>query len=387
MAGSLVFVHGTGVRLAGYEESLKTVGEQMRLAGIDRALVECDWGDPLGGMFEGNSLPDPPDEQASAERAQELARWTWLFDDPLAELEMLSIRAASGTVRSLPGKRPEWRLRLDAIKTYKPGDEMQLLLKRSGLDDLWGDAFGRVVSTPIVDQAFQRSEEANELADAGVALTRAVVARLHADALDRGRPLPSATIRALLTERLCKDWDCAVFALGSLLAGFAKRIGTKVMRRRRNAFNGSIAGFVGDILLYQSHGQDIRDFIERKVAEAVQPVTIIGHSLGGIACVDLLALRQLDKVDRLVTVGSQAPYFYEVDALYAVRQPAGLPDHFPPWLNIFDRNDFLSFVGARLFPGKVTDEEAPSGAPFPEAHSAYLANDAVWNRVREFIAG
>ena len=46
----------------------------------------------------------------------------------------------------------------------------------------------------------------------------------------------------------------------------------------------------GDILLYQSRGHDIRAFIEEKLQHAEPPVTIVAHSLGGIACVDLLVL-------------------------------------------------------------------------------------------------
>ncbi|MGT2445905.1 hypothetical protein ACU4I5_26935 (plasmid) [Ensifer adhaerens] len=114
-------------------------------------------------------------------------------------------------------------------------------------------------------------------------------------------------------------------------------------------------------------------------------MTLVGHSLGGIACVDLLAMPEAPKVHRLVTFGSQSPYFYEIDALTSVKKPDVLPKGFPPWLNLFDRNDFLSFVGERLFPGQVEDFEVKSGASFPESHSAYLGNEDVWTKVRGFI--
>ena len=39
--------------------------------------------------------------------------------------------------------------------------------------------------------------------------------------------------------------------------------------------------------------------------------------------------------------------------LASLQAPAALPDEFPPWLNLFDRSDFLSFVAERLFPGRV----------------------------------
>ena len=44
------------------------------------------------------------------------------------------------------------------------------------------------------------------------------------------------------------------------------------------------------------------------------PVVLLGHSLGGVACVDLLAREELPRVASLITVGSQAPFFYELGA-------------------------------------------------------------------------
>ncbi|WSG95375.1 hypothetical protein U8P76_23695 [Rhizobium johnstonii] len=386
MRGSIVFVHGTGVRLTDYRQSVKLVDEQLRAAGIECSLVECAWGDPLGIIFEGNSLPDPPDLPDKEAASQELARWSWLFDDPFAELEMLSIRA-SPSRRSLPepGKEPLWSARLTEIKTYKPTPELALLLKRAGMEDLWDDAFVKIIASPIVSEAFQRSEEANELADAGVGLARSVLAQLHVDAVDRQRPPPIPAIRKKLLERLTIDWKSSVFGLGRLLANFCKRIGTDVLRRRRRTFNTAIAGPIGDILLYQSRGEEIRQFIRQTVESAPSPVFLVAHSLGGIACVDLLALPNPPKVSALVTVGSQSPFFYEIDALSSIRRPAVLPKGFPAWLNVFDRNDFLSFVGERLFPERVEDFEAYSGMSFPEAHSAYFRNDVVWAKIKDFI--
>jgi hypothetical protein len=217
------------VRLKGYEVSVAQIAGQMQRAGIREALIECAWGDPLGIIFEGRSLPDPPDAAAIDMAAQELARWSWLFDDPLAELELLSIRGTGRSLGARPGQMPGWMAKLNAIKAYAPSLEMSLLL-------------------------------------------------------------------------------------------------------------------------------------------------------------NLLAMADPPEVERLVTVGSQSPYFYEIDALASVKRPNVLPAGFPPWLNIFDRNDFLSFVGGRLFPGQVEDVEVNSGVTFPEAHSACLGSEAVWVRVQKFIA-
>ena len=86
----------------------------------------------------------------------------------------------------------------------------------------------------------------------------------------------------------------------------------------------------------------------------------------------------------LVTLGSQSPFLYEIGALASLRPGQSLPRYFPPWLNVFDRSDFLSFVAGRLFSG-VTDLEMASGQPFPESHSAYYGNEVVWNAIGSFI--
>lgn len=149
--------------------------------------------------------------------------------------------------------------------------------------------------------------------------------------------------------------------------------------------------FAGDILVYQAKGQKIRDFIREQIQnEQVEPpVVVMAHSLGGIACVDLLIEQDLrDKVACLITVGSQAPFFYEIGALQRLAYGEPLPAHFPKkWLNIYDLRDFLSYVGDRpgIFPGKMTDHLVDNRQPFPEAHSAYWANEQTWDAIEQVL--
>jgi pimeloyl-ACP methyl ester carboxylesterase len=157
-----------------------------------------------------------------------------------------------------------------------------------------------------------------------------------------------------------------------------------VSRDKRRQLNMMSAFPIGDILLYQAHGATIRDFIRRKIEAATPPVTLISHSLGGIACFDLMAAPDAPEIACLVTVGSQAPFLYEIGALHSLKRPQGLPDAFPRWLNIYDRNDFLSFAAHRLFEEAV-DLSISSGQPFPDSHSAYFTNEAVWNAIRDFV--
>jgi hypothetical protein len=91
-------------------------------------------------------------------------------------------------------------------------------------------------------------------------------------------------------------------------------------------------------------------------------------------------------VSHLITCGSQAPLLYEIDSLSSRRFDDGLPAGFPRWRNIYDENDFLSYIGEGVFPGKVRDIRVESRQPFPQSHSAYWTNMKVWTAVGAFLA-
>src|SRR5258708_18031009 len=105
--------------------------------------------------------------------------------------------------------------------------------------------------------------------------------------------------------------------------------------------------------------------------------------LGGIGCADLLIQHQSvrQQVQLLVTVGTQVPFFYEIGALHSLSPDQPLPPDFPSWLNIYDLNDFLSYVGATVFPNQVQDVLVDNRQPFPQAHGAYWTNPATWNAI------
>jgi hypothetical protein len=77
-------------------------------------------------------------------------------------------------------------------------------------------------------------------------------------------------------------------------------------------------------------------------------------------------------VELVVTVGSQAPYLFLMDALDVLR-PGNAAVPATPWLNVYDRADLLSFCASRVFPATagIVDEAVDNGVSFPQAHSAY----------------
>ena len=164
-----------------------------------------------------------------------------------------------------------------------------------------------------------------------------------------------------------------------------KYLGDRHLQRQRGSLTDAAYPCSGDILFYQAKGQKIREFIRQQVENVEPPVVLLAHSLGGIACVDLLVERELPQVKLLVTVGSQAPFLYEIDALQSLSYGESLPEYFPKWLNIYDLRDILSYVGDRqgLFPGRIKDVKVNNQQPFPESHGAYWYNKETWDAILE----
>jgi hypothetical protein len=158
---------------------------------------------------------------------------------------------------------------------------------------------------------------------------------------------------------------------------------------RRAAVMGLNARTIADVLSYQRRSREILAAIETDLAAVERrPIVAMGHSLGGIALVDLLSGENHPPVDLLVTVGSQSPMLFAFDALDRIRPDSGIRP-FTPWLNIYSRQDFVSFLAAKIFKGVggdadpgITDIAIEMELPFPDSHSGYWADDHVWEELK-----
>jgi hypothetical protein len=233
---------------------------------------------------------------------------------------------------------------------------------------------------------------AGEVGEPAQAVARAVVAALLDMAFAEDLPQLSREVRDALADRLVDEWDARVAGVGAFLIRFAAdtvaSIATPVARWRRGSLSEAANPAAGDILRYQARGAPIRDYIRASIERLPGDVYLLAHSLGGIACVDLLAQERIGRVAGLITVGSQAPYLHEIGALVGLAAGArDLPAHFPRWLNLYDPYDFLSYVAEPVFRGSnVRDCCIRSGQPFPHSHSAYWTNGHTWNAIAEFLA-
>jgi hypothetical protein len=401
---TLVFVHGTGVRSGAYEQAMNLV--RRGVDGHDLMVADCLWGDRLGARLHGNGASIPPDLPhlaitVATPEDEQVALWSLLYQDPGYELRSL---AGVGDGRGqgsafVPGRRSPAEMlheRVTILSRDGPDSERtRSALAKIGFEPMdLREAFAAVKGSSAYRLVSTRLQE--PLTPYRLALARAIVAQAYAarirsdmtaqpDHFSSAAGLPSldGEPRDELVAAVAAELGPSELSIGAALlapvSGLAERWATSRILQNRREISNTVYPGLGDILLYQTRGQPVRDFIRERVETADPPVLLLAHSLGGIMCVDLLVQCDLsDRVQLLVTVGSQTPLFYEMGTLTSLEWGAPLPAHVPRWLNIFDPRDFLSYVGGRVFPGRVSDRSVNSRQPFPQSHSAYWTNPRTW---------
>ena len=402
MRGTFFFVHGTGVRKEGYDKTWTTVQETARRNGFEGvSFVGCSWGETLGVPVDRFDPTLPPEvvtrdvTGATPLTEAELATATWelLVADPLFELRLAAESAPAASSGFVVGG-----LRADQAALAMVG----AVETKAGALDLAGagitarelaDAAAAVSQSPELGGAAQAAGTAAD-PDLIDAAARAVVARvLSAHRLDPPGVAPAIALdgarRDVLVQQVAKAMAPAeTRSLGGWIkkktANFVARRATNIVLDRREGLMGVSLPALGDILFYQKRGETIGRFVAQALADLEPPVVAVGHSLGGIVLVDLLSRGGAPRVDLLVTAGSQSPLFYAIDALDQIRWGQPRPAPFMPWLNIYNRQDFLSFCASRIFSGTagITDEEVDPGVPFPASHSAYWSHDRTYELIR-----
>jgi hypothetical protein len=392
MGYDFVFVHGTGVREPAYTNAFGRISEQLKSRRDGVRVHRCYWGADYGTRLYANgaSIPgfetnrDPAALPTDTEYT--IGLWSLLYQDPLLEIRLLALKEAAAPL--VPGVQPGQELD-QAVRALAPSSELQAMLTKTGLEEVFEEARDTLVNEADYQEMIEKAED--PLTECRIGVASALVAQsvVLAEAKNgAGSVILAAPQRDALVDRLVIDLggkERFIFSwVQEKFVGVVKRIATNKIDRRRGAFSEEAGGAAGDILMYQARGQAIRKFVRQTIEQLDGPVVVIGHSLGGIAAVDMMIEAPVERpsVKLLVTVGSQAPLLYELNALVSMPfDPYGrLPKHFPPWLNIYDEHDFLSYQGAKLFP-EVHDERVDNGQPFPESHSAYWGNDKVWDAI------
>ncbi|MFB0631449.1 hypothetical protein [Streptomyces sp. AB3(2024)] len=456
MAMRFLFVHGTGVRRERHDALFALVREGLTARFPGTAVESCFWGERFGASLGagGRSVPGLRTGRDGAEDADaaEVAEWGLLLADPLCELRVLAeagwdtARAAGGSggpeddddpfampgIRAAGARVLERLDRLDRLErldlshradapgrsagspgdpgagapadpdgTAAPGaagaDELTSLLHGTGLAPGFRAALETVARSEEAARAGERATAEPEARELATALARAVTAAALAAAAAGADADCTAAERdrlvELLTARLGGDARVPGARAAAVLGRLAMRVTTQpLLNARRGALTVGATPALGDILRYQARGAGLRSFLHERITAVPGPTVLIGHSLGGIALVDLLALEAatggpVPGAELLVTVGSQAPYLHELGALTALAPGSALPYGFPRWLNVYDRQDVLSYLAAPVFPGdpRVTDHEVSSRQPFPASHSAYWKQRSLYERIEQAV--
>lgn len=383
---TVLFVHGISIRQDQYNLSFQQIESCLKERNPAVALAPCIWGDQYGAalMAGGASIPRSSVAKGLADEPtmnDEIGRWQALYCDPLCELRLWTLRPAEMAPFDPLGRKTPNQLLDERLQFFMPSAELLTALERAGIDgEEFQSARGEVIGSPVYVEALNTTAP-SDLSEFSLCVACSIVATM----VVRQPSLSSdADLRDELVMRLANELGSQSKGLiSSSLARALSTLGTRYLTASRGIFSNAVVPYIGDILLYQGAGKPIRDLIRAQIAKCKPPVVILAHSLGGVACVELLAEAAQDEVELLVTVGSQAPFFYELDALGSLRFGQPLPDYFPRWLNIYDRCDFLSFIGGSMFEGvnRVEDVEVFNRQPFPWSHTSYFTNSQTWDAI------
>ncbi|BAY75563.1 hypothetical protein NIES25_20090 [Nostoc linckia NIES-25] len=384
---TVIFVHGTGIREREYNETFEIIKQKIHAQRPDIKVAPCLWGE-LGAKFNAHRASVPLEDATLAlseeEEDADIILWRQLYRDPLYELRVLSLKPieSGNPFGEEPGDVLQSR-----VASLTPASQLEAKLQEAGIAEVFEQAREAIIRSEPYERALLTVSE-SDLNEYYAAIARAIVAQaMFLSELQEKFPpiLTDAQLRDDVVELLTLALGEAELGLGGWLlkplVELAQHGGTNYIRGNRFELTDKISPMPGDILVYQTRGEKIRAFIQQQIEQAEPPVVLIAHSLGGIACVDLLVEQQLPQVELLVTVGSQAPFLYEINALYSLKYGELLPENFPEWLNIYDLRDFLSYVGKKIFPDRVQDVVVDSRQPFPRSHGAYWTNAKTWEAI------
>ncbi|MEV0175682.1 hypothetical protein AB0I00_31785 [Streptomyces sp. NPDC050803] len=382
---ALLFVHGTGVRRAAYQETVTELREGLAAVDPKPTVHECYWGDEFGVPEGAGSRtlpgavtpPEEPDPLTDDQDQPAILTWELLYEDPLAPLRRTAPADAWFYDEPPDPRLDQWAR--DAAAA--PPEPLAALLDRAGIRADLPRAMAAVLDSPVGRDALTHGRPPGELPPA---VATAAVAHLLVTLAHEGRPLrwsPEQRDEAVdLLSRALGGGDTRGVLLSAGWKVIAPLGGMRYLMWKRGPLMDRAHPRAGDILKYLARGDALRACIRRRVTEVAAahgPVVLLAHSLGGIAAVDLLAREELPAVRHLVTIGSQAAQLHELGALPALEPGAPLPAHFPAWTNVYDSRDLLAFLAEPVFGTRVRDIELTSGQPFKASHSAYFRNPDV----------
>lgn len=389
---TVLFVHGTGTREESFQAGFRQIHRALRQRRPNVEVAPCFWGGTFGVELhaQGASIPGYSarggldDEVEGGVDPYDVALWGLLYEEPLYELGVIGAGTPEGQLPGAEASALDGRLR-----ALTPGESLRAQLAAAGLEGQWEEARATVLASEPYRQALRVPPEGE--GDLPLVVARALVAQAMWLAEREEHDAPALLDANLRDDTVAAVWS-ALLAPDEGARGLGEWVrektsdlvlsaATTFLGDRRSILTDVSLPGLGDILFYFTHGKEIREWVRARIRELEPPVVVLAHSLGGIISVDLLAGEPMPEVKLLITAGSQSPFLYEVDALHALRFGEALPAAFPRWINLYDPNDFLSYIAEGIFPGRVRDVEIVSRQPFPRAHSTYWSTPATWDAI------
>ncbi|BCL84323.1 hypothetical protein ccbrp13_67880 [Ktedonobacteria bacterium brp13] len=410
--GTVLFVHGAGIRFPDDREMFEQIKIALAHYRPDLAVSFCTWGEHLGTRLHagGAAIPHYTHKEDTTQTTADVALWSHLQQDPWYELralvnkqqrqqilnlEPVSYHERLGSLRPFM-KRPHvnksmeehWEIRDSRLRALEFPLTLQIKLTAANLDQAFATAKQMLFASSMYQDALRNVQMATDVEMLAPILARAVIALMQQNPsrntenqLQENRRLRDDIIM-LLTVEFARALHTDNVKSGGQWQQLRRSVFARSQQeRQRRILLDMFTPFIGDVIFYQARGEQLRDLILAHIQHVTPPITLLGHSLGGVACVDILAQHQLPQVHSLITAGTQAPLLYEMDALQSLFYGQALPSHFPPWLNIYDMRDILSYVGEELFPDKIQDIRVNNRHAYPQAHNTYWTNPETWQAV------
>lgn len=260
---TVLFVHGTGVRNPGYEETFQLIKGKLQAERPDLKVERCLWGDSLGTKLNAQGASIPLYDATLAvdegeEEDYEIVLWEQLYCDPFYELRVLSLKPVEVGAGNPFGEQPgeELHARVESL-SLSPG--LQAKLEEAGIAEVFEQAREKVIRSEIYSEALQTASE--ELAEYREAVARAIIAQamLVCQQQDKFPPLlTDAQLRDEVVKLLSLELGEAELGIGDWvikpLSNLAQAIGTFFVKDRRGAITSSVSPMPCDTLLYQGRG-------------------------------------------------------------------------------------------------------------------------------------
>jgi hypothetical protein len=386
---TLLYVHGIANRGADGPTTCKLLQTELTKRGRSNyKVIGCDWGDLHGAHLpvHAKSVPSPDYEHGpdSLPPDQSIAgAWASLQVDPLAQLiEMNAATHAPPPLSAAPHFSTTIDSTLVSLKAQASpdssiGNDLATDLYEAHLILVSNTTYKQYCDQPSIDRVIAE------------ALCRAMISLAYLRQSSSLGDSPSTGTLESLANSLAGRILTSEKAFGvSLVWPIIARLGTRILQSHRRQLTAALIPCVGDVLTYQTHGARLRDQIKNIASLPHEPpLVLLGHSLGGVACVDALCEDPIPNLSLLVTAGSQAGFFHELGILHSCPRTSVLPGHFPRWLNFYDLNDFLAYLAAPVFTHSqdIIDIKVASGKPFIESHSSYWFVRRFWDTLIPYL--